>query len=192
MMIVFVGPSGVGKGFVAQHIVQTWPHAVELTWFTTRPLRPEETQQRRNRRHVSLEAFREHVDHNRALLAQEVHGHLYALDRQSIPEGDTDLCFTELHVDVLSYVDELPEPRRLIGLIPTDFDILHAQLLARPGVETTEQIEQRLVAARHESALIAQQASRFDLIVPLHKVRDPTLVPRVLSYLHSILTLPEP
>lgn len=43
MLITLTGPSGIGKGFVAEYLLARFPGVEELVWTTTRPLRPTET-----------------------------------------------------------------------------------------------------------------------------------------------------
>jgi len=61
MIIALNGPSGIGKGFIKECLLRTYPHIQELAWFTTRPLRPNE-RSGGNRIRVTVSEFNRMAD----------------------------------------------------------------------------------------------------------------------------------
>ena len=98
MIISLSGPSGIGKGFIKERLLQLYPHIQELAWFTTRTLRSNE--HGGNRIHVSLPEFNQLAGFGELVLVQDLFGHRYGLRKEdSLPSSDIKL--TELHPDNL-------------------------------------------------------------------------------------------
>lgn len=78
------GPTGVGKTSIIDSLLKSDPRFVRPSAYTTRPRRPEDTQNQFT--HVS-QADMERLSLEGELLSlDEVHGHLYALSKNSIEE----------------------------------------------------------------------------------------------------------
>jgi len=82
MIISFSGPSGIGKGFVKEHLLRIYPHIGELVWFTTRFPRSNEKQG--NRIHISSSEFNKLSEVGDLVLVQHLYGHRYGLKRESL------------------------------------------------------------------------------------------------------------
>ena len=84
MIISLSGPSGIGKGFIKEQLLQLYPYIEELVWLTTRPLRSKG--QDRNRINVSLPEFNRLAEFDELVLVQNIYGHHYGLRKRFTSE----------------------------------------------------------------------------------------------------------
>jgi len=159
-IFALTGPSGVGKGFIKQHIRTRYPHLEELTVATTRGKRPEDGRDRDAG--IPIGVFLERKNSGTIVFAHQPFGSegdwygFYAEQiKQLLTEGKQVL--TEIHTDnVGSFKTQFGENVRILGLV-ANRSYLEANLVGR-NTETAEEQQQRLEKAVKEVELITQLA----------------------------------
>jgi guanylate kinase len=185
MIISLSGPSGIGKGFVKERLLQLYPHIQELKWFTTRPLRPNE--QDGNRIRVSLPQFSQLVEFDKLVLVQDLFGHRYGLRKEDlIPSSNIRL--TELHPDNLLEALGINPMIFAIGFVTFDLSLLHKRLSVLRKTESPAEIEKRVAMAASEIETILRQRSLFASVIEVTEARETLLLDEVLTVLASGLT----
>lgn len=161
-LIVMAGPSGVGKGTLASHIVANFDGFVLSVSATTRSPRQGEID---GVSYIFLtdEQFRNRADTGQMLEWATVHGkHSYGTPRGPVEQGLTNGFNVILEIDVqgaFQVRDSFPEAL-LVFVNPPSFEELRARLDIR-GTESEEDKQIRLETARTE----LDQAYQFDFSV---------------------------
>lgn len=185
MIISLSGPSGIGKGFIKERLIQLYPHIQELAWFTTRPLRSNE--QSGNRIHVSLPKFNQLSEFGELVLVQDLYGHRYGLSKEDmLPSSDTKL--TELHPDNLLEALKINPEIFAIGLVTFDLSLLYKRLSVLRKTESSVEIEKRVTTAESEIKTILQRSSLFTSVIEITEVGESRVLDAVLAVLASHLT----
>jgi len=159
---VLAGPTAVGKGTVAAHVLANYPEIWLSVSVTTRPKRPGEI----DGVHywfITPERFVELRDAGELLEWAQVHGkHYYGTPRQPVSEHLALGQPTLLEIDLAGarQVKQTMPDALFVFLAPPSFEELVRRLVGR-GTETAEERERRLVTARVELAA----ASEFDAVV---------------------------
>lgn len=151
--VVLVGPSGVGKGTVVNHILRNYPQVHLSISATTRDPRPGEVDGV-NYYFIDHGEFDAMIYSEALLEWAEVHGtHKYGTPRgpveNALAQGKSVLFEIDLQ-GARQIRETLPEAR-LVFLLPPDWDELVRRLRER-GTETEEEIERRLATAYGELA----------------------------------------
>lgn len=162
MLITITGPSGSGKGFIKEKITQKIPINKELTWLTTRPIR--NGGDGNNRINVSNDKFQEMTKKNQLVLMQELYGNLYGLKKSELFVDDTEILFTELHIDNFLRAVDLGLNLFSIALIPTNLSVLESRLVKRE-TEDPNQIKVRIAAAKEEVEKIEANRALFSIVI---------------------------
>lgn len=157
-IFALTGPSGVGKGFIKQHIRSQHPHLEELTVATTRGKRLDDGKDREAGIPIGL--FLERKNGGTIIFAHQPfgpesdwYGFCAEQIRKLIAEGKQVL--TEIHVDnVRPFKTEFGEQVRVLGLTANE-SYLKANLANRDS-ETVEGQQQRLSEGLQELGMIAQ------------------------------------
>lgn len=185
MIISLSGPSGIGKGFIKERLLQLYPHIQELKWFTTRTLRPNE--QGGNRIHVSLPEFNQLAESGELVLVQDLYGHRYGLRKKDVlPSSDTKL--TELHPDNLLETIRINPEIFAIGLVTFDLSLLYKRLSVLRKTESSAEIEKRVTTAESEIKTILQRSSLFTSVIEVTEAGESRVLNAVLAVLASHLT----
>ncbi|OGY78652.1 MAG: hypothetical protein A3B74_04730 [Candidatus Kerfeldbacteria bacterium RIFCSPHIGHO2_02_FULL_42_14] len=185
MIISLSGPSGIGKGFIKERLLQLYPHIQELAWFTTRPLRSNE--HGGNRIHISLPEFNQMVEFGKLVLVQDLFGHRYGLRKEDLlPSLDTKL--TELHPDNLLEALRINPAIFSIGLVTFDLSLLHKRLSIVRKTESPEEIENRVATAKSEIEIILQRRSLLASVIEITEARESSALDEVLAILTPHLT----
>lgn len=185
MIISLSGPSGIGKGFIKERLLQLYPHIQELAWLTTRPLRSNE--QGGNRIHVSLPEFSQLAEFGEIVLVQDLYGHRYGLRKEDLlPSSDTKL--TELHPDNLLEAIRINPTIFSIGFVTFDLSLLHKRLSVVRKTESLAEIEKRVATAESEIKTILQQRSLFVSVIEVTEAGEVLVLDQVLTVLTSHLT----
>ncbi|CAM2824606.1 guanylate kinase [Streptococcus acidominimus] len=157
LLIVFSGPSGVGKGTVRQEIFSTPDHKFEYSVsMTTRPQRPGEVDgvDYFFRTH---EEFEELIRQGQMLEYAEYVGNYYGTPLTYVNETlDKGIdVFLEIEVQGAIQVKQKVPDGVFIFLTPPDLEELEGRLIGR-GTDSEDVIARRIERAREEIALMRE------------------------------------
>lgn len=94
LIVVLIGPGGVGKGTIAQRLLESDDHLWLSRSWTTRPQRA--TEKGSEYHFVDREAFERAIDDDEFLEWAEFHGNLYGTPLPRAPSGDDVLLEIEV------------------------------------------------------------------------------------------------
>lgn len=157
LLIVFSGPSGVGKGTVRQEIFSTPDHKFEYSVsMTTRAQRPGEVDGK-DYFFRSREEFEELIRNGQMLEYAEYVGNYYGTPLTYVNETlDKGIdVFLEIEVQGALQVKKKVPDAVFIFLTPPDLNELQERLVGR-GTDSEEVIAQRIKRAREEIALMSE------------------------------------
>ena len=157
LLIVFSGPSGVGKGTVRQEIFSTPDHKFEYSVsMTTRAQRPGEVDGK-DYFFRSREEFEELIRNGQMLEYAEYVGNYYGTPLTYVNETlDKGIdVFLEIEVQGALQVKKKVPDAVFIFLTPPDLNELQERLVGR-GTDSEEVIAQRIERARDEIALMSE------------------------------------
>ena len=157
LLIVFSGPSGVGKGTVRQEIFSTPDHKFEYSVsMTTRAQRPGEVDVK-DYFFRSREEFEELIRNGQMLEYAEYVGNYYGTPLTYVNETlDKGIdVFLEIEVQGALQVKKKVPDAVFIFLTPPDLNELQERLVGR-GTDSEEVIAQRIERAREEIALMSE------------------------------------
>ena len=157
LLIVFSGPSGVGKGTVRQEIFSTPDHKFEYSVsMTTRAQRPGEVDGK-DYFFRSREEFEELIRKGQMLEYAEYVGNYYGTPLTYVNETlDKGIdVFLEIEVQGALQVKKKVPDAVFIFLTPPDLNELQERLVGR-GTDSEEVIAQRIERAREEIALMSE------------------------------------
>ena len=157
LLIVFSGPSGVGKGTVRQEIFSTPDHKFEYSIsMTTRQKRPEEVDGV-DYFFRTREEFEELIKNGQMLEYAEYVGNYYGTPLTYVTETlDKGIdVFLEIEVQGALQVKKKVPDGVFIFLTPPDLDELKDRLVGR-GTDSEEVIRQRIERAKEEIALMRE------------------------------------
>ena len=157
LLIVFSGPSGVGKGTVRQEIFSTPDHKFEYSVsMTTRAQRPGEVDGK-DYFFRSREEFEELIRNGQMLEYAEYVGNYYGppltYGNETLDKGID--VFLEIEVQGALQVKKKVPDAVFIFLTPPDLNELEERLVGR-GTDSEEVIAQRIERAREEIALMSE------------------------------------
>lgn len=157
LLIVFSGPSGVGKGTVRQEIFSTPDHKFEYSIsMTTRQKRPDEVDGV-DYFFRTREEFEELIKNGQMLEYAEYVGNYYGTPLTYVNETlDKGIdVFLEIEVQGALQVKKKVPDGVFIFLTPPDLDELKDRLVGR-GTDSEEVIRQRIERAKEEIALMRE------------------------------------
>lgn len=157
LLIVFSGPSGVGKGTVRQEIFSTPDHKFEYSVsMTTRQKRPGEVDSV-DYFFRTREEFEELIKNGQMLEYAEYVGNYYGTPLTYVNETlDKGIdVFLEIEVQGALQVKKKVPDGVFIFLTPPDLDELKDRLVGR-GTDSEEVIRQRIERAKEEIALMRE------------------------------------
>lgn len=185
MIISLSGPSGIGKGFIKERLLQLYPHIQELAWLTTRTLRLNE--QGGNRIHVSLPEFNQLAGFGKIVLIQDLFGHRYGLRKEDLLPS-SGIKLTELHPDNLLEALRINPAIFAIGLVTFDLSLLYKRLSVLRKTESSAEIEKRVATAKSEIETILQRKSLFVSVIEVTEAGEALVLDEVRAVLTSHLT----
>lgn len=157
MLVILSGSSGIGKNTIINEILKRYDNFQLLPTFTTREMRPNESQGNPYY-FVSVEEFMSRKDNGEFLESENVHGNYYATSRLVIEESSTDKILIK-DIDVkgaLNLKDKLKDVV-IIFLKASNFE----QLIKRLKGRGETRIEERL--ARYNLEL--ELSNNFDHVI---------------------------
>ena len=163
MIIALSGPSGIGKGYIKEALMETYPEIQEIVWYTTRELRPSEID-KSNRAHVSEEEFDSMAKSGELALIQTHFGHRYAVKKDDLLDS-TGVFLTELQPNNIEGAKAINPNIILIGLITDDIGLLRERLTNRRKTESEAEIATRIASAEKEIEVIRNSEDYDDYIV---------------------------
>jgi guanylate kinase len=152
-LVILSGPSGVGKDTLLAEWTKINPDVHRVVAYTTRPIRPGETDGV-DYRFVDEERFMRKADAGEFLEWKEVHGNLYATPLSDMEELLRRGKIAVLKIDVQGALQAMAlRPEALSVFIkPPSWDELERRIRDR-RLDTAEQIQRRLENAQGEMAL---------------------------------------
>jgi guanylate kinase len=160
-LIIFTGPSGVGKGTIVKQLFSQIDDIKFSVSCTTREKRPGE-QDGVNYFYKTQEEFDSMIKNDELLEWAEFVGNKYGTPRKFVDEtleSGNDV-FLEIEVQgALQVMEKFPEAISIF-LVPPKFEDLELRLRQR-GTESEEVLHQRLTKAREEMKFV----DRFDYVV---------------------------
>lgn len=187
--IVFVGPSGIGKGTIIGKLRELYPGRFDFSVsHTTRAPRTGETDGVQYH-FTTREKFEEMIKNGEFLEYAEVHGNYYGTSFAAIHavEASGKICILDINIDGAIAVYKSEMTPFIILLKPTSFEALEARLRGR-GTESEEQIQKRLNTTRNELKRYEENKEIFDIEI-INDRLDATLV-KISSELFKRYKLP--
>lgn len=152
VLFVLVGPAGVGKNTIMQHVMEKMPILHQLPTVTTRNIRPGE-QEGREHFFVSLERFQQILAENGLIEHQEVYpGMFYGTPRKQLTEAlaNGERLIADIEVVGAGHLQEaFSNNTILIFVAPPTIADLEKRLRIR-GNMSEQEIENRLKRATLE------------------------------------------
>ncbi len=188
MIIAFTGPSGVGKGYAASRLREAFPAIKEITWSTTRPLRPEEEKTTvQNRKHLPADLFALREKERSVLLAHEAHGHRYGILAEDRPDVGA-VYLTEFNVANIPAIAASGWQTVLIGLVPSSIDFLHTRIVDYRRTTDSDEVERRLASARTDLAEMERLRHRFHHILTVTPDNERTIAEDIVSIVRPFIS----
>ena len=157
LLAVLIGPGGVGKGTLAQRLIEADDRLWLSRSWTTRAKRPSE----RGDEYffVDRATFEKAVDDDGFLEWAEFHGNLYGTPRPQAPQ-DKDVLL-EIEVQGAEQVRrDYPDTVVFLVLPPS---LVHLEERLRRRGDQTHQVQERLASAPHELAR-GQELATFTIV----------------------------
>lgn len=187
MIISLTGPSGIGKGYIKEKIKEQWPIIRELTWITTRPLRPGELNRNSNRKTVSTEEFDNLQNSGQLVLSQQLYGYCYGLSKSDLLQQKGIFYLTEFHINNLLKASKWDLDIFSIALVPSSISFLQERLERYRGTETSEEIKRRLKSAKEELGHIRTYSPIFSLLVQISQDNENAIASVIIEALKPIM-----
>ena len=184
MIIALCGPSGIGKGFVKERLLEIYPFMEELSWLTTRPLRPDE--QRGNRISVSPSEFERFAKNGDLVFLQNIYGYRYGLRRKDLIP-DSRIKLTELHPNNVAEAIKIIPDIIIVGLVTFDVSLLHERLSAIRRTESPSEVEKRITTAEEDMQTILRQKQLFASVLEVSRDSESSITDRVAAILKPYL-----
>lgn len=186
MIISLSGPSGIGKGFIKERLLQLYPEIQELAWYTTRKLRLNE--QGGNRVQISLSEFNQSVKLGKLILVQDLFGHRYGLRKKDLKKS-SDLKLIELHPVNLVKAIKINSDIFAIGLVTSDLSLLRKRLTFIRKTESEAEIEKRVAMAKSEIETILQHRLLYASVIEITEAEEHLVFDKVHAILQSQIKL---
>lgn len=150
LLIVYSGPSGVGKGTLLKPYLKTHPQTVLSVSMTTRAPREGETDGVEYY-FVSKEQFEQMISQNGFLEYAQYSGNYYGTPRKMVEEqlaAGKDVVL-EIEVQGAQKIRKSFPDAVFIFILPPDYETLERRLIGR-GTEDLQTVSRRLAAAKEE------------------------------------------
>lgn len=156
LLVIYSGPSGVGKGTVLKPYLQTHPNAVLSISMTTRAPRPGE-RDGVEYYFVTREEFERKIAEGGLLEYAQYSGNYYGTPREPVERMVAEGRDVVLEIEVqgaLQVKNAFPQSATVF-ILPPSYPVLCERLAGR-GTEPPEVVEKRLAVARQELTMADQ------------------------------------
>lgn len=162
LLIILVGPSGVGKSTFLTRVLKDWPHFCDIITYTSRQMRHGE-KEGDPYHFVSQEQFLVLRDQQFFVEWAQVHGHFYGTPRDQIEkkwrEGKN--IIMDLDVQGARSIMKVYPHVQTLFIHPPSFDELRRRIVKREGREPKD-LDLRLMNAKKE--LEASTEFKYQLV----------------------------
>lgn len=181
--IVFVGPSGIGKGTVINTLMEEFPGRFAFSIsHTTRNPREGETNGVQYH-FISREQFEADIAAGKFLETCEIHGNLYGTSYAAIEAVSSQgkICVLDINIDGAMAIHKTKLNPYIIFFKPVSLELLEERLRGR-GTETEEVIQVRMNTAREEMRRVDGECNYIFNQVIVNDKLDETL-----AVMHKVL-----
>ena len=180
LIIILMGPSGIGKGYIKQAIKDRWPFFYEPVWYTTRGCRRNNAD---DRICISEKEFKTMQNNNQFKIVDIYCEHKYGLSINRLPSHP--FMITELRkCHFLNYFtgDNIFS----IGLIPETLDFLRFRLTGR-RTEVNQQVELRLETAEKEIEELLSNQGLFSFFLRVNEQTQKNVVNEICKSISPLI-----
>lgn len=191
MIIGITGPSGIGKGFIKEHLRNKYPEITELTVVTTRARRDTDDKDRET--DVPVGVFLQRQNSGEIVFAHQpfgIQGDWYGfiageLDKASHPQA---LVLTEIHIDNVPLFKQRFGKNIVILGLTAEMGYLEQNLSYR-NTELMDDRRIRLVLASHEVKEIQRlhASGTIDALVDVHDGIRKEIADIAQSYIEVVI-----
>jgi guanylate kinase len=182
-LFVVAGPSGVGKSYLGELLIQNYPDLFEVVKiFTTRGPRPNESNP--DRIFITEEAFEERVSRGEFLVHGKLQGNKYGYEEKAlVPEHK--------HLIVNAWPALIPEFAQredviTVGLGTRNYDMLKKRMSDRG--DTPETIRQRMAFIERDMADLESVSALINRLGRVFEITDDSTIAReVIPWVNSFL-----
>jgi len=183
--IVFLGPSGIGKGTIENQLFKLYPDTFSFSVsHTTRSPRAGETDGKEYY-FTTLEQMEKDIAEGKFVEYTKVHGRMYGTSFMALDnvQKSGKICILDLNVDgALAFSSSEYNPL-IILLLPVSLEALEARLRAR-GTEGENEINTRMNTAREEMKRFEEHKDKWDMIIFNDAIEDTIRV--IQQKLHEV------
>ena len=179
--LVFVGPSGIGKGTIERRLMDESPGKFAFSVsHTTRSKRPGE-KDGVDYNFTTREKMEKEIAEGKFLEFCEIHGNLYGTSLAAIDAVTKSgkICIIDANIDGAISLSKTDLNPFIIFLAPTSLEDLENRLRGR-GTETEEVIQTRMNTARTEMRRLEENRELFNAVIINDKIED------TLAEIHKI------
>lgn len=174
--LVFVGPSGIGKGTIIKGLRKLYPERFAFSVSHTTRSPREGERDGIDYHFVTREQFEADLAAGKFLEHAEVHGNYYGTSYDAIRQVERSgkICILDVNVDGAIAIAHSRLKPFIILLAPSNFQMLERRLRKR-GTEDEETIQKRLATSRTELQRFEENKELWNLIV-INESYDKTMV----------------
>lgn len=164
--LVFVGPSGIGKGTIERFLMEKYPGHFQLSVsHTTRKAREGEVDGV-HYYFTDRETMEKEIKDGKFLEFCEIHGNLYGTSIMAIEkvQNSGKVCILDVNIDGAFACLEKKLNPFIILLLPTSIEAIEQRLRGR-GTDDEESIQKRMKTTREELVRFNENKDKFDLSI---------------------------
>ena len=171
--LIFVGPSGIGKGTIEKKIMSDHPNCFAFSVsHTSRSPRAGEVDGK-DYHFISRKQFEEDIAAGKFVEFCEIHGNLYGTSIaaiQTVTETGK-ICLLDLNIDGAVSLSKTNLNPYIIFFAPVSLESLEARLRGR-GTESDSVIQTRMQTAKRELERLEELKSLWNCVIINDKIED--------------------